>query len=633
MNKTKRWISALLVALLAVAVWLPLTTAAADEPTPKLILTEICYNPTFVEGNDKDLEDSADVLEYVEVVNVTGEAISMEGLTLRYSKDGDEGPFKQNTVLLLAESGKTLAPGEVAVIAVYNADTAKAGLGYATPEEQKAYYDFFAEFYGCAEDLDSGRFYVSPAVESGTGDSIADGFRLGNQNENVTVQLTNGEGDLLCEVNYDATLWNRNGWSMNLIYRSGLVEGHPLASEDLNIAACTPGVLRENQISAAGLAPTGATMSLKVMEYNICATASTQARPDGSTMSMEERMDLVMDYMIAQAPDVIGLCEVNYVWFPALEAKLTGEGGAYSAYGRSGRGATFGAERYNKETWDLYSLILWNTEKYDLVEQGSFWGSKTPSRPNSCNWDGYTGDMGRAMNWVILKDKQTGTEFFFLCAHLDAKVDEVRTLTADLITKQVTELAAGRPVIMVGDWNANENRESYDIMAYGDYADARYLVADPADMTIYNTYNKWGEYTDQLTTRPPIDHCFVSRGNVFVERAAMDPVYVEGTELYSADHNATLFDLLVTAAQSPEPEVTTEAVTDAAPESAADTTADTTVGTTVDTTVDTTADATDTEAEAGKESGCGSSVLSVTLLALLPAAGLLLRAGEGRKKE
>jgi hypothetical protein len=231
--------------------------------------------------------------------------------------------------------------------------------------------------------------------------------------------------------------------------------------------------------------------------------------------------------------------------------------------------------------------------------------------------------MGRAMNWVILKDKASGVEFFFMCAHLDASVEEVRTLSAELIVNMATELSGGRPVIMVGDWNANERKPAYEIMAYGPYADARYRTADPSAMTVFNTYNKWGEYTDEYTTRPPIDHCFISPETVFVDSALMDAVYMdEGNTMYGSDHNATVFSLrLLVPVTEPDTEETTEESTEAPTNPSTEESV--TVPATEAPVGEGTTEGLPTDTEAEK-SGCGSIVLSVSIL-LVPLIALALR--------
>ena len=618
MKLTRTILAVTLSALLLLTAALPIAVSAT-EPTPKLILTEVCYNPTYVEGNDKGLSDTADVLEYVELINVSDAPVSLAGVTLQFSKNGFDGPYLTNQVLPLEGQDMILAPGEIAIIAVYNGDTAMAGLAYATAAEQKAYYDFFVEFYACADRLPERNFYISPAVESGTDTPIDGAFRLENDNAESVLRIADKEGNTLCEALYDAVKWNRNWFSCNLFYREGIVEGHPLASRDYNIAGCTPALVRANQITSEGLAPTGETVPLKVMEYNVCAENTKQKYPDGTAPTFDERIEIVFDVIESHDPDVIGLTEINTSWLPYLEETVTAEGGKYAAYGRSGQGSTYGSGKYSGQKWDLFNLILWRTDKYELVEKGSFWGSRTPNRANTCNWPGgITGDMGRAMNWVILRDKATGVEFFFLCGHLDAKVDEVRTLSAELIRKQAFELADGRPIIMVGDWNANERRGAYAELTKDGLDDARYRTDDLSDMTIFNTYNKWGEYTDQFTTRPPIDHCFISTANVFVDSAHMDQAFIdEAGTMYASDHNATLFSLqLLIPVTEPDTEAPTEAPTEPVTSPASEAPTETPDGTPTESIAGGATEAPTTQAK----SGCGSVITLSAIALLLPAA-------------
>ena len=82
-TKTK-FLPFLLAALLLLTTLLPMTVSA-EETTPALILTEICFNPTFME-NDKDLAETADVFEYVEAVHASEKPLSLKDATLQYSE-------------------------------------------------------------------------------------------------------------------------------------------------------------------------------------------------------------------------------------------------------------------------------------------------------------------------------------------------------------------------------------------------------------------------------------------------------------------------------------------------------------------------------------------------------------------
>ncbi len=551
------------VSLLATCI-LPITATEA-ESAPAVVLTEVCFNPAF-EENDYGLEASADVFEYVEICNISGAAVSLADMALEMSTKGYDGPYRRDSVLPPDGGDQILPAGETAVIAVMTGDGYAAGLRTATAEDRAAYYERFVAFYGCADRLPPARFYIADVRDNATGEAIEGRFNLANSTEDAVLRVTAGE-ELLCETHYAATEWNRNGFSLNLTYRIGGAEGHAKASAPYNIGAPTPALVRDNQLTDAGMRPEAGepTLPLRVMEYNICATDSTQTDTDGSAITMDERIGHAFTVMREKDPDVLALCEINYLWIPRLMEEWTGEGCGYEGHGRSSKGAAYGASRLNRETWDLYNLILWKTDKYECLDKGTFWCSKAPSRPGTFTWDGgLTGDFARAINWVILRDRATGGEFLVLCGHIDAKVSEARRRSAALIVEKAAALADGRPIMLLGDWNANERSSAYAELTAEGFADARYRVPDPADMTLYGTTNSWGGYSD-FRSRAPIDHCIITPHNVFVESAAMDPGYFdEAGTLVSADHNAIVLDLLLALPRSEsETEPSTEEETNA----------------------------------------------------------------------
>ncbi|MBQ9151084.1 MAG: endonuclease/exonuclease/phosphatase family protein [Clostridia bacterium] len=375
------------------------------------------------------------------------------------------------------------------------------------------------------------------------------------------------------------------------------------------------------------------------MEYNLQAEAKTQTAADGSTVTDAMRNERIYQVIAEHDPDVLALLEVNYRWLEQIDGVLTGEGGEYTAYGRAAYGA-YHDEKQKAEIWDLTSLILWKTEKYHLIQKGTFWCSKVPDRVASAGWgNGLTGDLPRAINWVILEDRETGAQFLFVAAHLDAKTAEIRALSTELIKNQVAELAQGLPIIVVGDFNCSDNSAAYDGIHGDTLYDARYLIPTYGDMTIFGTYNKFGANTD-IPVRLPIDLCFVSPATVWVESATMDCGFVDADKsVYASDHNATIFDLKLTKLHTvePEPETTvpdsevpTEPATEPTPE-VTDTPTELVTGVMTEPNTEsvgeiptetipaTTPDETDATTD-----GCGSVLSFLSVAFILPAAFCLL---------
>ena len=625
---------AVLLTLAAVMAMIPAASGvSADEAVPALVITEVCFNPSFKE-NDFDLSNSEDVTEYVEVYNPTDADVSVADCVMQYTGKGFAAEsYSTNRIVTVSDNPCILKPGETAVFVCYQTSSATLGYGYASDGEIKAYYDFFCELYGCADDLPIHNFYIFPRAESGTGTKISGGFDLSNSHTEALLRLARGE-EVLAQCFYNAELWNKNNTGVNMMWHEGMDPAHPLTSMPLNTAGCNPGRLYANQVPNSALTAPADALSVKVMEYNVRADAHTQTAADGSTVTDEMRTARIYEVIANHAPDVLALPEVNYRWLELMDGALFGEGTVYSAYGRSGSGKYHDKKQLN-DVWDLTTLILWKTEKYDAVEQGTFWCSKLPNRQGSATWDGgLVGDMPRAINWVILEDRETKARFLFAAAHLDAKSSDIRALSAELIKNQVEELAQGLPIIVTGDFNCADNSAPYEKLHGDSLYDARYLVPTYGSMTVLGTYNKFGENTD-IQVRLPIDLCFVSPGTVWVESAVMDRGYVDaGESVYASDHNATVYELRLQKLHGVDPE--TEAPSEAPAEPVTDPESEpAAIPDGTDAPMDpepSTAAPADTSDETNTPNGgCASSLPPSALLLTFSAA--LLIAGKKRREE
>jgi endonuclease/exonuclease/phosphatase family metal-dependent hydrolase len=93
------------------------------------------------------------------------------------------------------------------------------------------------------------------------------------------------------------------------------------------------------------------------------------------------------------------------------------------------------------------------------LRHGHFWLSTTPDAPGSISWDSA---LPRMVTWVELRDVQNPTEtFVFMNTHWDHVGDTARLNSATLVRQKVPELASGIPVIVVGDFNADQGSDPY----------------------------------------------------------------------------------------------------------------------------------------------------------------------------
>ena len=242
-------------------------------------------------------------------------------------------------------------------------------------------------------------------------------------------------------------------------------------------------------------------------------------------LDVDSRAANICDLILKQDPDVLMLQEVSVPWIPYLQSFMADNGYSYYGYGRYG-GELSGDDL---QSGDQFVPILWKTEKYDLVESGHYWLSSTPDIFSSDWVDGTTSNFPRCVNWVILKDKQTGGEFVALNIHTDPESEKVRTNSCALTVEKLEELRDGRPAILGGDWNMGLTSPGYGVMTSSGYKDVR-TIAEERDLG--GSFNAWGEREEGNFAYG--DHLFASEDVAASVFDVVDDVY-DGDHI--SDHN------------------------------------------------------------------------------------------------
>ena len=334
----------LLALLLCTLTLLAPLTAFAETPPPEgqgLIITEICFNPAWVAG-DEQIEDNADVFPYTEIYNPTDRTISLAELSLSYRSDDNERT--DSGALICAGDTPTLAPGEVAVIVHHSKNWETLGLD-TTAESATAVYEAFTDLHGIADVLDKDHFFMVTNKD----------FKLDKESTHATMELYCG--GFVQSVTYDAVYYNRNNRAV-VFGADGSCMGAALPK---------PGRIYDNQIPGnPELIPNAATIPIKAVEYNICASGIPNDYEDIPFIA--DRQDEAFALIEAEAPDLIVLCEVNFAWQEYIQAFCEKNG--YTAYGYSSAGRDFHGKQ-NKQKWDLNSLILWKTDRFEVPFPGT----------------------------------------------------------------------------------------------------------------------------------------------------------------------------------------------------------------------------------------------------------------------
>lgn len=185
---------------------------------------------------------------------------------------------------------------------------------------------------------------------------------------------------------------------------------------------------------------------IKVMSFNIrYGTAN-----DG-TNSWAYRAHLVIEAIRGCDPDLLGLQEVLAFQAEWIKKML-------SEYYFHGVGRDDGDQKGEMVP------VMFKTNRFELVNKGHFWLSEQPERPGSRSWDS---SVPRMVSWVILRDLKTGASLLFVNTHLDHQGRLARAASAKLIREKVSNIGAGIPIIITGDFNCGPEDEPYRILVLG----------------------------------------------------------------------------------------------------------------------------------------------------------------------
>ncbi len=178
-------------------------------------------------------------------------------------------------------------------------------------------------------------------------------------------------------------------------------------------------------------------VELNVMSFNIrYGTAS-----DGVN-HWEKRYPLVFDVFRDHRPDVAGVQEALHF---QLEAILK----SVPEY------ASIGVGRSDGKTKGEYSAILYKKNKYEVLDQDTFWFSDTPEKVASTSWGN---SIPRICTWGRFKEKSSGKTFYVYNLHLDHRSQKSRERSVELLIRRINARKhSSDPFVITGDFNAGES--------------------------------------------------------------------------------------------------------------------------------------------------------------------------------
>lgn len=194
----------------------------------------------------------------------------------------------------------------------------------------------------------------------------------------------------------------------------------------------------------------------------VTANLRTSSAPDGDN-AWPLRKAGALALLRGLSADVLGVQEALADQHDAVAAALPG----YVAVG--------GGRDDGKRKGEFSSLFL-RKARFELLASGQFWLSPTPGVPGSMGWDAA---YPRICTWARVRDRRNGRELLVANTHFDHLGVLAREQSAKLIVARLragvgarTPAAAPPPILLLGDFNSDEDSSAYRALLDADLIDA-----------------------------------------------------------------------------------------------------------------------------------------------------------------
>lgn len=234
--------------------------------------------------------------------------------------------------------------------------------------------------------------------------------------------------------------------------------------------------------------PVAPSSSLRVMSFNIRLDLAS----DGPN-AWPHRKHMVAEIIRHEGPALIGMQEVLLHQKSDLEAALP-------AYVFIGAARDDGAEKGE------FSPLAFRSDRFELLDSGTFWLSPTPALPGKA-WDAA---YPRIATWAILRERTAGRRLGVLNTHFDHVGTESRANSAAIIANWARRHAEqGDAVIVLGDFNAATTSPPLALLDDASRSSLRLARAASATPP-YGPPGTFNGFKFDADAPEPIDHVLVS---------------------------------------------------------------------------------------------------------------------------
>lgn len=180
-----------------------------------------------------------------------------------------------------------------------------------------------------------------------------------------------------------------------------------------------------------------------------------------------------------------------------------------------------------------FAAILYNPEKFKLLENGTFWLSPTPEKPSK-GWDAA---LNRICTWGKFEDGNE-KEFYIFNIHYDHRGQQAREESSKLVVSTVENMNTDNlPVILMGDFNVTPENAAYSTITNQEgWKDARLISKIPSHGPAGTfTGFDWEKMPDGI-----IDHVFVNGDLTVLRHGILSDNY---GKKYPSDHFPVLVEV------------------------------------------------------------------------------------------
>ncbi|MFK7911736.1 MAG: endonuclease/exonuclease/phosphatase family protein [Akkermansiaceae bacterium] len=223
--------------------------------------------------------------------------------------------------------------------------------------------------------------------------------------------------------------------------------------------------------------------AVSAISYNI----RQDTRSDKGLRNWDDRKNKVTDYLLKKKVSIIGLQEVRHNQLQDVSKALVNFN-------------HIGVGRDDGKTRGEYSPIFYDTKVWtpDPIEQGTFWLSDTPKKPNSRTWGN---SHTRICTWARLTHIKSRKSIYVYNTHWDHISQPSRVKSAELILQKIRNRSQkNEPFVLMGDFNATtDNQAVKTLLTSG-------IMTDAGEKQ-FKTSSKWEA---SLVQGLRIDHIFTS---------------------------------------------------------------------------------------------------------------------------